>query len=71
MIVNDLSFAMLSKDYIQGEIVLIGAVFNQKYANSDKNDVQTQFETDKSIYLNLIKTIQSSNLSLSNLKNDK
>lgn len=62
---------MLSKDYIQGEIVLIGAVFNQKYANSDKNDVQTQFETYKSIYLNLIKTIQSSNLSLSNLKNDK
>lgn len=62
---------MLAKDYIQGEIVLIGGVFNQKYTNSDKNDVQTQFETDKPTYLNLIKTIQSSNLSLSNLKNDK
>ena len=71
MIVNDLSFAMLAKDYIQGEIVLIGRVFNQKYTNFNKNDVQTQFETDKSIYLNLIKTIQLSNLSLSNLKNDK
>ena len=41
LIVNDLSFAMLAKDYIQGEIVLIGGVFNQKYTNFDKNDVQT------------------------------
>jgi len=31
LLVNDLSFAMLAKDYIQGEIVLIGGIFNQKY----------------------------------------
>lgn len=41
LIVNDLSHAMLAKEYVQGEIVVIGGILNANCVIFDENNIQT------------------------------
>lgn len=70
LIVNDLSYAMLAKEYVHGEIVVIGGVFNANYVIFDKNDIQTLLSKyELSIVIFEIETIHSDDeVAISNMQ---